>query len=225
MDVETTGLGRSDEVVEFAIALFAFDLSSGSAVEIVDHYSGLREPSCAIDPGAQAVHGITATQLRGKRLDEADVERILGRADFLVAHNASFDGRFVTRLFPATRGMKWHCSMNGIDWYSRGFASKGLQELLRAHEVRVERAHRALDDVVEAVNLLGHVDGGTGRPYLAELLEGRSVASRGRAKDERAAQTGERREGGAGKTLRFLVFVAAAFSALGLCGYLAANGG
>lgn len=40
LDVETTGLGRSDEVVEFAIALFAFDLSSGSAVDNVDHYSG-----------------------------------------------------------------------------------------------------------------------------------------------------------------------------------------
>ena len=218
-------MGRSDEVVEFAIALFAFDLSSGSAVEIVDHYSGLREPSCPIDPGAQAVHGITATQLRGKRLDEAAVERILGRADFLVAHNASFDGRFVTRLFPAPRGMKWHCSMNGIDWYGKGFGSKGLQELLRAHGVRAEWAHRALDDVVEAVNLLGHVDGGTGRPYLAELLEGRSAASRGRAKDERAAQPRERRVGGAGKRLKVIGFVAAALSALGLCGNLVVSGG
>ena len=224
LDVETTGLGRSDEVVEFAIALFAFDVASESAVEIVDHYSGLREPSCAISPEAEAVHGISAALARGKRLDERAVERILGRADFLMAHNASFDRRFVTKLFPETRGMKWHCSMNGIDWYGKGFSSKGLQELLRAHGMEARRAHRALDDVVAAVNLLGRVDEGTGRPYLVELLEGRGVESRGASIGKREVLPKRKRSGLVGRTLKVIGFAAAAFLALGVCGYLFANG-
>ena len=45
VDVETTGLDhRSDEVVELAIVLFAYDRSTGRILDIIDNYTGLRDP-------------------------------------------------------------------------------------------------------------------------------------------------------------------------------------
>lgn len=170
LDTETTGLTNSDEVIEFAIVLFRYNVSRGK-LRVIDRYSGLREPSCAIDPGAEAVHGISFDQVQGKRLNDRAVRGILRKADFLIAHNAAFDRRFVTRLYPHTEAMRWYCSMNGIGWKKKGFTSKGLQQLLTAHGIKAQRGHRALDDVMSALHLLAQTDGQTKRLYLAELLD------------------------------------------------------
>ena len=169
LDTETTGLGYSDEVVEFAIALFSYDLSRDK-LTVQDTYQGLREPGCDIDPDAEAVHGISFDEVRGKRLRDKVVRRLLRRADFIVAHNAVFDRRFVEKLYPQTQKKRWLCSMNGIDWKAKGFRSKGLQQLVSEHRITVDQKHRALDDVLAALELLAHVDPLSGQMYLAELL-------------------------------------------------------
>ena len=169
LDTETTGLRGSDEVIEFAIVLFRYDISRRE-LRVIDRYHGLREPSCAVDPGAEAVHGISFGQVRGKRLKDLVVRRILRKADFLIAHNAAFDRRFVEKLYPETQKIRWHCSMNGISWKKKGFASKGLQQLMAHHGIETKRGHRALDDVMGALDLLTQRDEQTGRPYLSELL-------------------------------------------------------
>ena len=59
IDVETTGLDVTrDDVVELAIALFAYDPDTGRIVAILDAYSGLRDPGKPIPRKATAVHGI-----------------------------------------------------------------------------------------------------------------------------------------------------------------------
>ena len=63
LDTETTGLTSNDEVIEFAIVLFRYDVSRRK-LRVIDRYRGLREPSCAIAPGAEAVHGISLDQVR-----------------------------------------------------------------------------------------------------------------------------------------------------------------
>jgi DNA polymerase III subunit epsilon len=170
VDVETTGLSAwKEEIVELAACLFEFCRDSGKLLDIVDCYVGLREPGVPVSPGAARVHGLGPEQLRGQRLDHARVEAMFHSADFLVAHNASFDRGFVTRLFPQSKQMTWLCSMTGVDWYGKGFHSRGLQNLLRDHGIEVRRAHRAEDDVRGALELLSRCDSG-GRRYLAELL-------------------------------------------------------
>ena len=176
LDTETTGLKGSDEVIEFAIVLFRYDISRRE-VRVIDRYHGLREPSCAIDPNAEAVHGISVDQVRGKRLKDRMVRRILRKADFLIAHNVAFDRRFVEKLYPETQRFRWYCSMNGIRWKKKGFASKGLQQLMANHGIETERGHRALDDVMGALHLLAQRDEQTGRPYLSELLDVESDAA------------------------------------------------
>jgi DNA polymerase-3 subunit epsilon len=105
IDVETTGFGPADEVVEIGLVLFAFERHSGQVLGIIEEYGGLREPACAIHPGALCVHGLTMDHLQGMRIDAMRVEDILFRTELLIAHNAAFDERFVVPLFP-TAGMK-----------------------------------------------------------------------------------------------------------------------
>lgn len=175
IDVETTGLNPfRDEVIELALVLFSFNRHTGVMTEIVDHYVGLREPGAPISFWATRVHGIHNRDVKGMSLDRARVLSMAQRAEFLVAHNANFDRGFVGRLFPEMASRPWLCSMSGIDWRGKGFASRGLQNLLRDHGISVTRAHRAADDVMAALELLSQ-PGPNGETYLRELLRSPSL--------------------------------------------------
>lgn len=173
LDVETTGFSQDqDEVVEFAIILFAFERATGRVVGIVDEYSGLRDPGRSIPGSATRVHGITDEMVAGKRLDADRVMAIMDRAERLIAHNARFDQGFVARLFPQCADMPWLCSCWGIDWRRQGHANAKLATLLRAYDLADEQDHRGGSDCLATLALLA-LDGTEGRPNLAELL-GRS---------------------------------------------------
>ena len=172
IDVETTGLDRyRDDIVELSIVLFSFRPDRGEIIEVIDTYVGLQEPSKPISQGAARVHGIAGDQVRGKSLDFDKVSAMLTRAHLLIAHNATFDYAFVTRLFAHAVERPWYCTMNGIDWRKEGYRSKGLQNLLAAHGVEVARAHRALNDVNGVFELLV-CRAQSGEPYLCQLVRG-----------------------------------------------------
>lgn len=171
VDVETTGLnpGR-DEVIELAMVLFTFDRVNGNILEVVEEYTGLREPSCPIGRKARAVHGISLQEVQGCNLDEKRVNRILDEAELLVAHNAAFDFNFVSRLFPAAVDKPWYCSMKGISWSRKGVRSKSLERLLQAHDIKLNMSlHRAGSDVQGVVKLLSICDE-SGKAYFQEML-------------------------------------------------------
>gem|GEM_PF-2053996 len=176
VDTETTGLDyHHDEVIELAIVLFAFDRNTGSIIGVLDEHVGLRDPSCEISRGATAVNGIEWKMVQGHCLDKPRIETLFEKAEFLISHNAPFDLNFVHHIFPAIQLKPWLCSMNGIDWYGKGFQSRGLQELLGCHGIRPLKAHRGLDDCKSAIALLA-LRSPSGRTYLAELLEGREAS-------------------------------------------------
>lgn len=172
VDVETTGLSPvQDEIIELCIILFSLDLGTGQ-LGIEEEYVGLREPACGIRPAAARINGITRADVYGKDLDYTRVTDIIHRADFLIAHNASFDRNFVTRLFPLAQTKTWYCSMAGIDWRGKGYPNRRLQDLLMLHGIFPGRAHRASDDVKATLELLSYRQS-CGTTYLAELLQGR----------------------------------------------------
>ncbi len=170
IDTETTGFSpASDDLIELGLVLFEYDPVLGEAGAILEEYSGLRDPGRPIPAGATQAHGMTWDDVRGRNLDDAAVRSILARSAFLIAHNARFDRGFVAKLYPEVDRAQWRCSMDGIPWRARGFRSKGLQELLRDHNIDVSTAHRALDDARNTLKLIS-LRQPDGRTYLSELL-------------------------------------------------------
>ena len=150
--------------------LFEFDGLTGDVGGIIAEYSGLQDPGREIPYGATQAHGMTWDDLRGHSLNDAEVRAILARASLLVAHNARFDRGFVAKLYPEVTRSEWRCSMDGIPWRTKGFRSKGLQELLSDHGLRVDAVHRALDDARNTLRLLSQRQP-DGRTYLADLFQ------------------------------------------------------
>ena len=162
VDTETTGLTRQDEIVEFAGLLVRMD---GGRLYEVERYQGLREPNCPMNPWAMAAHGLTEYELSGQQLDLAKMRSLFNRCDVVVAHNASFDQRFIEPVLPASRDCTWICSCRRINWKAHGMPNGKLQDLIRHHGINPGRAHRAMSDVVALKELLEHK-----RQYLDELV-------------------------------------------------------
>jgi len=170
VDTETTGFfPANDDLIELGLVLFEFDSITGEVGDILVEFSGLHDPGREIPYGATQAHGMTWDDVRGHQLDHSQVRAIFASAAILIAHNARFDRGFVTKLYPEVAHSEWRCSMDGIPWRTKGFASKGLQQLLSRHGLLVETAHRALDDARNTLRLLSHrqLDG---RTYLVDLL-------------------------------------------------------
>ncbi|MGE5560143.1 MAG: exonuclease domain-containing protein [Chloroflexota bacterium] len=171
VDVETTGLScLYHEIVELALLLFAFDRATGDVMGIVDEYSSLREPGRSIPADVIAIHGITPEMVRGKSLVDGRVEAMLDRAEFVIAHNASFDYGFVTRLYPSAAGKRWLCSCHGIDWLAKGLPNRKLDTLIQAYGICDQEVHRAADDAMATLALLA-VRGPSGLSHFAELAQ------------------------------------------------------
>ena len=70
---------------------------------------------------------------------------------------------------PSSRGTRWLCSRDGIDWWAKGFESRSLQDLALAHEIENPQPHRASGDTATLLALLSYHPRRR-KPYLYELL-------------------------------------------------------
>ena len=93
-DVETTGVGNRDRIVE--IATLTFDLSTG---QVVDRFETLINPER--DIGATSIHGISASMVELAPTFAEVAYEISRRIDgsILVAHNLAFDTRMLMNEF------------------------------------------------------------------------------------------------------------------------------
>lgn len=170
VDVETTGLSPyQDRIVEFAGVLFLFDPDTGQALGIVDEYASLNDPGIPIPRDATKIHGIQKRMVRGHALDVRRIDQMLSAAEFIVAHNATFDFGFITAISTVAREKPWRCSMRQVNWAAEGCERIALQYLLDVHQITPKAAHRALDDVRCALTLL-NVPTQTGQPYFHQLV-------------------------------------------------------
>jgi len=174
LDTETTGLSKDDEIIELALMLVEFN--KNGELELIDEYIGLREPKTSIHPKARLKHGLNQEKLKNKVLDHKKCYDIFDKAEFFVAHNASFDKKFLNKLFSyLTDDYKlWLCSCRDIDWRSFGFGNAKLEELVEGHNISFDGAHRAGNDTRALLELLNQKDD-SGITYFKKLLVNNNV--------------------------------------------------
>lgn len=155
IDFETTGLmpERSDRAIEVGVVL------TDDHGQIEHEWSTLINP--LRDVGASHIHGLRASDLldapQFPDISEHLLELVRGRA--LVAHNASFDMRFLHREFvlagyPVADRPPALCSMK---WAGRLVGPAKLQHCCEALGINLVDAHSALADARATSELLQHL--------------------------------------------------------------------
>lgn len=167
VDVETTGWSPArDQIIELAIVAVEYNPTTLEIGEVVDRYGEFQDPGRHIPDEATAVNHITDDMVAGKSLDLERIQDIIATTDFLAAHSAQFDSGFLVALL-GSKLKPWLCTRYGIKWKRHGLQNSQLQEILEAHNINPGSAHRAMDDVLAALELLRH----DGCKYFQELVK------------------------------------------------------
>lgn len=146
VDLETTGLyAEHGSIIEIAVKLLFVD-ETGALLGHLPIFNWLEDPGHALDPAISRLTGLGDADLRGKRIDDEGVARLLDRADLLIAHNAAFDAPWIERRWPSLAGMPWACSLQEVDWMQLGCEGRSQHHLILQHGA-FSKAHRAAADV------------------------------------------------------------------------------
>lgn len=170
VDVETTGLDAArHEIIELAMVPFTYGLD-GQIYAVGEPFHGLRQPSEPISAEITSITGITDELVAGQSIDPVAVGSFAAGAALVIAHNAAFDRRFLERFCETFTTKAWACSMSQVDWAEEGHEGTKLAYLAAGAGFFYER-HRATNDCLAAVALLGAPLPRSGRFALAQLLE------------------------------------------------------
>lgn len=144
VDVETTGFSKNDRVIEIGIVVL------DHSFKVINEYETLIDPER--DLGATHVHRITPQMISmAPRFDDV-AQAIAGMIDgrILVAHNLSFDQRFLKQEFERLNAS--FAAGSGICTYK--ITKFKLPEACSAYEVPLPDHHRALADSRACADLL-----------------------------------------------------------------------
>jgi DNA polymerase-3 subunit epsilon len=154
IDTETTGLYHNeDKIIELGIVAFEYDPQTAEIIRITDRYNGFEDPGCPLPKEIIEITGITDDMIRGRSLDDEEVNRLANQATIVIAHNAGFDRKFVETRFPAFSTLPWACTVNQIDWQAERISIRVLEYLLFKFGLFIN-AHRALDDAEGVLGIL-----------------------------------------------------------------------
>ena len=170
VDVETTGLDvESDAMIQFAMRRFRFD-ADGEITRIGACHSFMEDPGRTIPSEITRLTGIADADVAGRAFPVERIEWALNHVSIVVAHNSSFDRKWIERRFPGATGLAWACSMADVAWDRRGFDGRKLG-FLGVQCGFFYDAHRADVDVDAVVALLGHRFEDDGRTALSVMME------------------------------------------------------
>jgi DNA polymerase-3 subunit epsilon len=170
LDVETTGLDAArHEIIELAMVPFTY-APDGRVFDVGEAFQGLREPSHPIPPAVTAITGLDDSTVAGQAIDVDEVARFAAGADLVIAHNASFDRRFMEMLCDAFVHVPWACSMSQVDWQAEGHEGLKLAWLAAGAGFFYDR-HRAVHDCHAGIELLARALPKSGQRGMAQLLE------------------------------------------------------
>ena len=153
LDVETTGLNyEKDKIIEIALVPFEFS-KDGRIFNIKDDYSCFNDPGIPLSKKIVSLTGLTDEMLIGKSFDISSINNIVESVDLIIAHNASFDRKFVEKIFPIFKTKAWACSANQVSWENENIASKKLEYLAYKFGFYFD-GHRAAIDCYASLHLL-----------------------------------------------------------------------
>lgn len=157
LDTETAGLAPpktgGSGLVE--IAYMRIDPDS---LENLGEVSYRVNPECDIHPGAQAAHGISYEEVRNAPLMEPI---FLGESVTIIAHNAPFDLRFVSKYVENLAGSL--CTLSLARQYVADAPNHKLGTLVEHLGLQAGKAHSALGDVQATHSLLKELVARSGR--------------------------------------------------------------
>jgi DNA polymerase-3 subunit epsilon len=131
IDTEITGLDCIlDKIIEIGLVAFEYDPATFRIIRIIDRYSGFENPGVPLSKEITEITGISDAMLSGKSFDNDQVARLAGQAYLVVAHNASFDRKFVEARFPIFKEIPWACTVTQVNWAAERIGSRTLEFLL-----------------------------------------------------------------------------------------------
>jgi len=197
IDVETTGFGRSDRIVEASVVIL------DERLEPIEEFDSLVNPRR--DVGPTSIHGITATMVSSAPAFE-DVAGVLAAHltdAVLVAHNLSFDTRMLQQEFARLGGEL----QPGVGFDTLGPTGCALDAACARLGVPLDGHHRALadaratagllrglrepDDVLSPALVLGAPAAATLRTLRREAVQAMDVRRLGRLRPPLRYPTGE----------------------------------
>jgi DNA polymerase III subunit epsilon len=171
VDVETTGTNPDrDRIIELGICLFEYDRQGGRIFKVLGCWEWFEDPGFSIPSEITKITGITDEMVAGHRIDDRAVNDLLDRVVLVIAHNASFDRRFLEKRLPAFATKHWACSRFDIDWKAEGIRSSAL-EFVAYSLGFFHDGHRAASDCRATVHALAQPLPGSGGLALQALLE------------------------------------------------------
>lgn len=118
IDTETTGLKieLGAKIIDLGIVICEYGRETGTLYRVVDSYEGLEDPELPIPAEITQLTGITDEMVRGKRIDDAEVARVMDQVSLVICHNARFDRAFLEQRFPAFTQQRFACSLHEVPW-------------------------------------------------------------------------------------------------------------
>ena len=156
VDIETTGgMARRDRITEIAIVLY-------DGQKIIDSFESLINPDRSIPYEITRITGITDSMVKdAPRFYEVAKKVVeLTEGAVFVAHNVRFDYSFIREEFASlgfTFTRRQLCTVVLSRKAFPGLRSYSLGNLIRHFEIKVENRHRAMDDVLATVDILGRI--------------------------------------------------------------------
>lgn len=154
-DTETTGLAGAK-----ACEIAWIDLDQD--LNVLGTFRSLVNPQKPIEPGAQAIHGISDAMVA----ESPTIETLLAdwpKPFVALGHNVAFDLRVIGEH------VEWNgvvCTLNLARHYIKGTANHKLENLKNELKLSEQASHSALGDCFTCLEVLQYIINLTGRSFL-----------------------------------------------------------
>lgn len=154
IDTETTGKDvTKDKIIELGMVRLTFSMDRNILISLDSYYDEFEDPKEPLKSEIVQLTHITDDMVRGHKIDEDMVNKMVSGRPLIIAHNAKFDRPLFDSRFPALSDLSWACSIHDVQWDVLGFDGVKLSYLCQCSGFYYD-AHRAFIDCLAVAWLL-----------------------------------------------------------------------